>query len=177
VGIDIRLVPFAEEHLEAFDRTLDDPDILRYTRIPVPPPPDFPRIWFEAYEQGRIDGTREAFAIVDATDGSYLGVAVAPNISREARTAELGYVVAPWARGRGVATEALRLITRWALDEIDMIRLELWISTSNEISKKVAERGGYTYEGTLRSMHFKQDIWEDGEIWSRLATDPEPTSQ
>ncbi|MFN2543467.1 MAG: GNAT family N-acetyltransferase [Actinomycetota bacterium] len=170
----IRLEPFADEHLDAFARTLEDPAILRFTRMPVPPPPGFASMWFERYEQGRRDGTREVFAIVDDADGSYLGVAVVPTINRETRTAELGYVVAPWARGRGVATEALRQLTKWALETLDPMRLELWISPDNPASKKVAEKCGYVYEGTLRMMHFKQDLWEDGEIWSRIATDPDP---
>jgi RimJ/RimL family protein N-acetyltransferase len=171
---DVRLEPFGEEHLEALAGMLDDPAIQRFTRVPVPPPPGFERTWFEGYEQGRRDGTREVFAIVDTTEGSYLGFAVAPSINRTTRTAELGYVVAPPARGRGVATEALRQLTRWALDTLDPIRLELFISVENEASKRVATKCGYVYEGTLRMSYFKQDIWEDGEVWSRIATDPEP---
>ena len=53
-----------------------------------------------------------------------------------------------------------------------MLRLELFISTDNVASKRVAERSGYVREGVLRSLHFKQDVREDTEIWSRLATDP-----
>jgi RimJ/RimL family protein N-acetyltransferase len=97
---------------------------------------------------------------------------LAPKIDRETRTAELGYVVAPEARGRGVATEALRRLTAWAFEELEMIRLELLISVDNTVSKKVAERCGYVREGVLRSAYFKQGRREDTEIWSRLATDP-----
>ena len=39
-------------------------------------------------------------------------------------------------------------------------------------SKRVAERCGYIREGVLRSLHVKQDVHEDTEIWSRLASDP-----
>jgi RimJ/RimL family protein N-acetyltransferase len=35
----------------------------------------------------------------------------------------------------------------------------------------VAERAGYVYEGTLRSVHFKQGIRQDMEVWSRLPDD------
>lgn len=165
------LVPFAEEHLPGVEEMLDDPDNLRFTRIPEPVPPGFARTWFERYREARGDGSREAFAIVDE-GGELLGLALAPHIDREARTAELGYVVVPAARGRGVATEALRQLTDWAFAELGMLRLELMISVDNAASKKVAERCGYIREGVLRSLHFKQDRWEDTEIWSRLATDP-----
>jgi len=165
----IGLVPFGEEHLAGVDEMLDDPDSLRFTRVPEPVPPGFARAWLAGYEEGRRDGSREAFAIVD--EGEFLGIAVAPQIDRETRTAELGYVVAPAARGRGVATDALRQLTDWAF-ELGMLRLELMISVENAGSKRVAERCGYTREGVLRSLWFKQDRREDTEIWPRLATDP-----
>jgi RimJ/RimL family protein N-acetyltransferase len=165
------LVPFGEEHLAGVEEMLDDPDLLRFTRIPEPVPPGFARTWFERYEEARADGSREAFAIV-GDGGEFLGLALAPEIDRETRTAELGYVVAPAARGRGVATEALRQLTEWAFAELGMLRLELMISVENAGSKKVAERCGYVREGVLRSAYVKQGLREDTEIWSRLATDP-----
>jgi RimJ/RimL family protein N-acetyltransferase len=168
----IRLVPFAEEHLADVAEMIEDRDVLRFTRVPEPPPANFPRAWLARYVEGRRDGTREAFAIVDTTDGRFCGLAVAPRIDRVTRTVELGYVVAPHARGRGVATAALRLLTRWAFTELHALRLELLISLDNEASKRVAENVGYVREGVLRSLHFKQDRWEDSEIWSRLPTDP-----
>jgi RimJ/RimL family protein N-acetyltransferase len=164
------LVPFGEEHLAELEEILADPDLLRFTRVPEPVPPGFARTWLERYEDGRRDGTREAFAIVDDA-GGFLGLVVAPQIDRETRTAELGYIVAPAARGRGVATEALRQLTEWAFAEPGMLRLELMISVDNAASKRVAERCGYVREGVLRSLYFKQGRREDTEIWSRLATD------
>jgi RimJ/RimL family protein N-acetyltransferase len=168
--VPIRFEPFGESHLEELEEMLEDPELLRFTRVPEPVPPGFARTWLNRYQEGRRDGSREAFAIVDE-DGSFVGLALAPRIEREARTAELGYVVAPASRGRGVATEALRRLTEWAFGELGMLRLELLISVENGASKRVAERCGYVCEGVLRSLHVKQGVHEDTEIWSRLATD------
>jgi RimJ/RimL family protein N-acetyltransferase len=148
-----------------------DGDTIRLTRIPDPVPPGFARAWLERYEEGRAEGEREAFAIVDE-GGIVLGLAVAPEIDRETRTAELGYIVSPGARGRGVATAALGRLTEWAFSELGMLRLELMIGVDNAASKRVAERCGYAFEGVLRSLYFKQGRREDTEIWSRLPTDP-----
>ena len=153
-----------------------DPDVLRFTRVPDPPPPDFVDSWLRRYEDGRRDGTREAFTIEDPSDGRFLGIAVAPSIKREERTAELGYVIHPEARGRGIATAALSWLTDWGFRELDAIRLELVISTQNPASKRVAEHNGYRYEGTLRSLFVVPGRWEDAEMWSRLATDPPPAA-
>lgn len=171
----MRLEPLALRHLEEVGAILADPQVLRFTRIPVPTPPGFARTFHDLYAQGRRDGTRAAFAIVDEDDGGVLGIAVAPRIDRSARTAELGYVVAPEARGRGVATQALLLLTDWGFDELDALRLELLIGVDNDASKRVAAHCGYVHEGVLRSTHLKQDIRMDTEIWSRLPTDAAPT--
>jgi RimJ/RimL family protein N-acetyltransferase len=165
------LRPLAEEHLDAVGALFDDPDVLRFTRLPVPPPPGFEREWLDRYEAGRRDGTREAFAVVD-DDGSFLGMAMAVDIDREAREVELGYIVAPAARGRGVATAALDELTRWAFAELDALRITLIIDVENRASARVAERCGYVLEGVMRSSYLKDDLRIDAGLWSRLPSDP-----
>jgi RimJ/RimL family protein N-acetyltransferase len=168
--VTLALEPLGREHLPGVEALLGDPEVLRYTRVPEPPPPDFAETWLRLYEDGRRDGTREGFAVVDGS-GEFLGLALAPKIEREGRTVELGYIVAPSARGRGVATAALGLLTEWAFTELRALRLELLIGSANEPSKRVAERNGYHREGVLRSLHVKQDVRDDVEIWSRLPSD------
>jgi RimJ/RimL family protein N-acetyltransferase len=70
---DIGIVPLARSDLPALAPMLDDPDVVRFTRVPDPPPVDFFETWFARYEDGRVDGTREAFAIVDG-DHALLGI-------------------------------------------------------------------------------------------------------
>ena len=166
----IALEPLSLAHVADLDELVADPETLRFTRIPSPVPPGFSRTWIGVYDEGRRDGTKEGFAIVE--DGVFVGIAVVPRIDRTARTAELGYTTVPAARGRGVATAALRLLTDWAFTELDALRLELMIGVENAASQKVAERGGYTHEGTLRSLYVKPGVREDTQIWSRLAGDP-----
>jgi RimJ/RimL family protein N-acetyltransferase len=171
--MNVRLVPFGDRHLPAFQDILDDPDVKRFTRLPVPAPPEFPRTWLARYEEGRRDGTSELFAIEDE-GGEFLGCAMAFGIEADARTGELGYIVAPTARGRGVATTALGLLTEWAFNERGLLRLELMISVENHASKVVAERAGYVREGVLRSLYVKEGLREDHELWSRLPSDERP---
>jgi RimJ/RimL family protein N-acetyltransferase len=167
---DVRLVPLSRAHVPLLQRALEDPDIVRNTRVPEPPPAGFAEYWLGRYEEGRELGTRDGFALEDA-EGRHLGLGVAPRIDREARTAELGYVVLAEERGRGVATKALGLLTDWGFAELGAERLELMIAVRNGASKTVAERCGYVREGVLRSLYVKPGVREDTEIWSRLATD------
>lgn len=165
------LEPFGEQHLPGVDAMLTDPELLRFTRIPAPPPEGFSHEWLRRYEEGRSDGTREAFAAV-GEDAGMLGLALAPVIDVVGREAELGYVVAPEARGRGVATWILRELTRWAFEERGLLRVHLVIDIANSASLTVARRGGYLHEGTLRSTFVKLGAPRaDVTIWSRLPSD------
>jgi RimJ/RimL family protein N-acetyltransferase len=150
---------------------LGDPELLRFTRIPEPVPADLAETWFARYERGRADGTRMNFAILEGPDSRFAGFGVAPVIDTEASTAELGYAVAGWARGRGVATAALRELTTWAFTELGMVRLELLIDVDNPGSQRVAENCGYLLEGVMRSAYVKPGRRADTQIWSRLVTD------
>jgi RimJ/RimL family protein N-acetyltransferase len=168
----MRLEPFTDVHVPLLGELLGDPDRLRFTRIPEPPGDDFAADWARRYEAGRRDGTKEGFAALD-DDGRLLGLALVPTIERDEGQAELGYMVTPSARGRGVATAILKGLTAWAFAQ-GIERCELVISAGNTGSERVAERAGYVREGTLRSIHLKQGKRENVTIWSRLPTDPAP---
>jgi RimJ/RimL family protein N-acetyltransferase len=167
----VTLEPFGERHLPGLTAMLGDPDLLRFTRFPDPPPEGFARDWLDRYEEGRRDGTREVFAAA-GPDGAFLGVALAARIDVVGQEAELGYLVAPEARGRGVATAMLDELTRWAFEERGLQRVQLVIDVDNQASQAVAQRCGYVPEGTLRSTFVKVGAPRaDVAIWSRLPAD------
>jgi RimJ/RimL family protein N-acetyltransferase len=171
MGLDARLTPFGATHLADFAALADDPDVRRFTRFPDPPEPGFPAAWLARYEDGRREGTREAFAIEDARDGTFLGLALAVAIDAEAGEAELGYTVAPAARGRGVATAAVAALTRWAFEERALVRLTLVVEVANVASTRVAERCGYVMEGVRRNAYVKPGRRADTAVYARLRGD------
>jgi RimJ/RimL family protein N-acetyltransferase len=90
------------------------------------------------------------------------------NLKLDEQEAEAGYIVASHARGRGVATRALRLLTAWAFDELPLERIELLIDVANSPSEIVAERCGYTREGVLRWTYLKPGLRSDTIVYSKL---------
>jgi RimJ/RimL family protein N-acetyltransferase len=169
----IRLEPLSARHLPAIEALTADEETLRFTRVPVPVPSGFAESWYGNYESARVDGSREAFAALDS-DGRFVGLGLAPHIDRQGRELELGYIVAPAARGRGIGVEILRQLTRWAFDDLGALRVYLIIDVNNAASERMAERCGYVREGVMRSQHLKQGIRVDAALWSRLPSDPEP---
>jgi RimJ/RimL family protein N-acetyltransferase len=72
--------------------------------------------------------------------------------------AEVAYFLRRSARGRGLATRAVRLLSAWAFAELGIERLELRTHLENEASQRVAERAGFRREGVERASR----AWPDG---------------
>jgi RimJ/RimL family protein N-acetyltransferase len=92
---------------------------------------------------------------VDARGGDLLG-AIGMGVDRASKIGHIGYWVAAPARRRGVASSALRLLARSALEE-GFGRLELITDPDNVASQGVATRAGFTREGVLRSHTLHRD--------------------
>lgn len=91
-----------------------------------------------------------------ATPSHALGEVALSGIDDTNQRASVGYWLSPAARGRGLASRAVRLISRWAFDELGLLRLELTCGPDNPGSQGVAVRCGFRLEGLLRShMAFK----------------------
>jgi RimJ/RimL family protein N-acetyltransferase len=166
----IRLEPLTQADVPALLALKDDPDIIRFTRVPTVVDEEFVRGWIGRYEAGWGDGSCAGFS-VRGTDGGFLGFAALVDIDLEQSEGELGYMTAAAARGRGVAVRAVNLLTRWAFDELGLLRVELRIDVENAPSERVAERAGYRRDGVLRSVYFKEGARCDLGVWSRLSSD------
>jgi ribosomal-protein-alanine N-acetyltransferase len=99
--------------------------------------------------------------ICDATSGQPLG-----NIALRlgATVGEVSYWVAASARGRGVATRALRLLSAWAFATLGLSEIRLWTHADNLASRLVAERAGYR-----RAPNQDQRRTVNGRVWDTVA--------
>jgi RimJ/RimL family protein N-acetyltransferase len=108
--------------------------------------------YLEACRLGWRDGANANFAII--VDGRAVGSIGVRWIELDQGVAEVGYWVAPDARGKRVCTRALELVSGWVLARPGMARLQLRADEENVASKRVAENAGFTREGVLRSSHY-----------------------
>src|SRR5947199_10641289 len=88
-------------------RMFQDRTALEWTRAPAPYGEGDARQWLASLPAQMRRGDALPLAVTDTADGSLLG-SIELRIHGEGR-AEPGYVVAAWARGRGIGTRALRL--------------------------------------------------------------------
>jgi RimJ/RimL family protein N-acetyltransferase len=146
-----------------------DPESQRWTTVPRPyGRPDAevfvtdiaPTRW--AYGDGAV------CAVVDGDD-QYVG-SMELRLGTRPDTGDVGYLVAPWARGRGYAPAALRLLAAWGVTELGLNRIEWRAYVGNDASRRVAEKAGFTVEGTQRDgcVHLGEyrDAWT-GAILAR----------
>jgi RimJ/RimL family protein N-acetyltransferase len=125
-------------------------------------------------ESRRRAGKLLHLVIAAGEGGDYLGevlIFLRTPEAAEAGTGEIAYVVAPAARGRGIASTALGLFSEWAFASLGLARLQLFIRPDNLASRRVAEKTGYTYEGTLRSAKLIRGKRVDSALYSLLPAD------
>jgi len=163
----IILRPWREDDALAVTAACQDPEIARW--IPVIPSPYSEEDARGFLEQSRLSwdlGEAYGFAIVDEAN-ELLG-AIAMRMLRFS-VGHIGYWVTSGARGRGVATNALNALCRWAVDDLGLKRLELMTDPGNVASQRVAEKAGFQREGILRSsLEYRDGRRRDSVLFSAL---------
>lgn len=150
---DVTLRPWRDEDAaEVFPVISGHRDITYWTRIP------WPYTWTHAQEHVRNSraawnaGSDAALVIADTGTGAVLGsvglhhINAARNPESAFYPNEIGYWLAPAARGRGVATRSVVLLSEWAFDTLHLGRLWLTVIDGNTASVRVAERAGFRWD-------------------------------
>ena len=162
------LRPFSLADVDRVTEACQDPDIQRFTTVPSPYRRADALEWISDHGAERAARAGLALAITDPGDQMIGSVGfVAIDWANDA--GEIGYWVAPWGRGRNAAGRATRLLARWGVRELGLIRVELKISTHNQVSHRSAEFAGFRWEGVLRSALAHRDERHDLAVFSLLA--------
>ena len=168
----VTLRAFTQDDIPAVTAACQDEEIARWTAmIPSPYTEDDAREWIGLHEEVRGEGLGCPFAVVDAGTGELLGSAGFHQIEWDDRSLDIGYWIAPWARRRGAATRAVRLLSAWAIHDLEMERISLLTFPGNVASEGVAAAAGYTREGLLRAYLEVRGERRDTTVWSLIAAD------
>ena len=113
-----------------------------------------------------------AYAIADEKTDQLLGGVGLDKVVANRGQCELGYWVGPWARGRGVATAAVRALSEHAFHS-GLARIEVLTHWENAASQRVALAAGFRREGVRRSaLPNRYGGRDDLVAFARLADDP-----
>jgi len=123
----------------------NDPEIPRW--IPFIPMPYTDKDAL-AFVRGEVVPDEPSFAITD--DGVVVG-SIGMTVNPHGYRGRIGYWVAAPARGRGICARALRLLSRWALAELKLQRVDLITDPDNFASQRCAEKVGFRRECVMRA--------------------------
>lgn len=151
------LRPVRPEDAEALLAATQDPENMRLTGTPG-------RFGIEQlrghYRQVAAADDRFDFAITAADDpqSRWLGEVVLKNIDRVNRCAGFRISLGGAAQyGRGLGTQATRLVLAFAFEQLDLHRVELEVHDFNPRARHVYEKVGFVVEGVRRDA-----LWWDG---------------
>ena len=168
----VLLRPWREADVPAMVAAFSDPVMQRFSWRAAPYTESDARAWLAEQEQARLRGEALHFALAGPRDQDVmLGAVSLDEVRLGQGCAAVGYWLAPGARGRGAATQAVRLLARWAFAGLGLARLELTCGPDNEASQLVAERCGFSREGLLRSHVPFKGARRDSVIYSLLPGD------
>jgi RimJ/RimL family protein N-acetyltransferase len=155
----IRLRAPSAADVPAITEACQDPDIQHFTFVPVPYAEQDARDWVDGAASRAAAG--EALSLVIADNrAKLLGTVGLLRPDWMQRTIEIGYWVAPWARGRGLAVRAVKLLAPWALRTLDLARVACDVDVDNAASRQVAQRAGFVAEDIpLAPVAIKGRTW------------------
>ncbi|CCK29666.1 acetyltransferase [Streptomyces davaonensis JCM 4913] len=155
---------------DAVFRAVQDPDILRWTTIPSPYLPEHAGSFTEQLvPDGWADATMFTFGVF-LLEGEEL-VGMLGLTMRALGVAEVGFWTAKEHRGKGYTTEAVLTAVRWSFTEASIDRVEWRAEVGNHASRAVAQRAGFTMEGTQRSALNNKGVRRDCWVASLLPSD------
>ncbi len=124
--------------------------------------------WFEKH---LADNLNFRFVIETPEDGA-IGIATLTGIDWKNRRATHGIKLANKPRRtKGIATDAVMAIMRYAFDELGLHRLDGSWFDFNEPSKNLYKKCGWKEEGVKREYIYKRGEWRDLTIVGVLESD------
>lgn len=174
-------IPAGRLHLRAWQpgdepaliELFGDPETQRWTSRPVPYLPEHAAEHVQRRAPaGWAEGTWLSWAVCRSTTAEVLAdVVLFPGADPGVWV--VGFSCLPATRGEGIVTEAVGTVARWAFAELGVRRLEWLAGVGNWASRRVAEKNGFRYEGTLRRGIDQRGERHDAWLAARLPGDPD----
>ncbi|RSN07002.1 GNAT family N-acetyltransferase [Streptomyces sp. WAC 01325] len=158
------LRPFTEDDAAVMAEIIEDPEVVRFTGEASE---EFSlerlRSWYgsRSAQNDRLD-----LAVTDRATGELVGEVVLYEWDPTARSCTFRTLVGPRGRGRGIGTEATRLIVGHGFEQLGLHRIQLEAYGHNPRALRVYEKVGFVVEGVRREADFRDGQWLD---WVMMA--------
>ncbi|MFC7815609.1 MULTISPECIES: GNAT family N-acetyltransferase [unclassified Streptomyces] len=165
------LRPLDEDDVPALTAMMNDEQVGAWTHVPQPFTERHAGTWIGEHAPAeRTAGRGLDLAVTEFLTQRLVGVIQLTRTNWHVRSTELSYIVAPWARGEGYASEAALATAQWLFGDQKFERLELRTAADNTASQQVAQKIGCISEGVLRNACIAR-VRTDDEVWTDVRTD------
>jgi [ribosomal protein S5]-alanine N-acetyltransferase len=157
---------------EPFRVLLSIPEVTRFSNWPdAPKKAEVERVmrWMSKLHPS---GNGCAWIIEDGASKTVIGAIRFNHFDKRWKAGEVGYELHPDWWGRGLMTEALRIVVPCGHRVFRLNRIEAWTLPGNKASDRVLEKAGFRYEGTLRQRAWFKGAFHDFRMFGRTANDP-----
>ncbi|GGN77772.1 putative acetyltransferase [Streptomyces albiflavescens] len=162
----LQLRPFAPSDADAVYAACQDPDIQYYTPAPTPfQRQDAEKYVTETAPRGWDTDHDHILGAFRSDNAALVGSFCLTKLFQGVY--ELGYWAAKEQRGQGYSAEAARALCDWGFTALNAHRIEWWAMVGNTASRALAEKLGFTLEGTLRNrsmVHGEPHDWWVGGL-------------
>ncbi|MEV6181545.1 GNAT family protein [Streptomyces sp. NPDC052015] len=160
------LRPFTEADAETMGEIIGDPEVIRFT-FPANGDLTLPRLrsWYgtRSTRPDRLD-----LAVTDRATGELVGEVVLHEWDPHARSCTFRTLIGPRGRGRGLGTEATRLIVGHGFEQLGLHRIQLELYGDNARARRVYEKVGFVVEGVRREAALRNGVWVDEVLMALL---------
>lgn len=161
------LRPIVSSDLENIYKGLSHPDVIKYYGVSY----DSMEAtleqmkWYASLEK---EETGAWWAICRKDDAVFLGAAGLNYRSAQHNKAEIGFWLLPEYQGMGIIREAVPLVCAYGFTEMGLHRIEAWIETENDKSRKAVSALGFQHEGTLKENELKNGRYISLSVYALL---------
>ncbi|MFD1346437.1 GNAT family N-acetyltransferase [Nesterenkonia halotolerans] len=123
------------------------------------------------YEPWSTADDRLVLAVIEQKTGAMVGEVVLKDSHEENRSCGFRTLIGPEGHGKGLGTEATRMIIRYGLQSLGLHRISLEVYDFNPRARHVYEKVGFTHKGTGRDALRFEERWIDVHYMSILESD------
>ena len=154
--------------MKSLNKWRNDPELISYLGAPfryINKETD--DAWFQSYQKSRSSQVR--CAIVTERSQNAIGFVNLTDIDPVSLSCEFHILIGESSRrGKGIGTEATRLMLEHAFGNLNMHRVWLKVLQQNKRAIKVYENLGFKKEGVLREAAYKQGKYHNFLLMSIL---------
>lgn len=173
----VLLRPFTEDDITEMGPILADPEVqiltgsVGSTAEAAGVSPELDPRTLAWYRSRAAHGERLDLAIVDLGTGRCVGEVVLNDLDASNHSCNFRILIGEQGRGRGLGTEATRLVVGYAFAETGLHRIELEVYAFNPRARRAYAKAGFVHEGTKRGALRFDDAWVDADLMAMLPTD------